>query len=125
MKKSLYILSVITLLFSSCVNSSYNKQEEEQNAKSQFPIVGFVEEFVATHPNFDNNNITREQADEANAISVESLTIAQSQANISPYQAFVDAAAIEVEAKTGYNPYDVSMHVYTTMDVGLNILSMR
>lgn len=63
MKKSLYILSVITLLFSSCVNSSYNKQEEEQNAKSQFPIVGFVEEFVATHPNFDNNNITREQAD--------------------------------------------------------------
>ncbi|MBD5380279.1 MAG: hypothetical protein HDR74_10470 [Bacteroides sp.] len=63
MKKSLYILSLITLLFSSCVNSSYNKQEEEQNSKSKYPIVGFVEEFVASHPNFDNNNITREQAD--------------------------------------------------------------
>ena len=63
MKKSLYILSFLTLLFSSCVNSSYNKQEEEQNAKSKFPIVGFVEEFVASHPNFDNNDITRKQAD--------------------------------------------------------------
>ena len=62
MKKSIYILSFLTLLFSSCVNSSYNKQEE-QNAKSKLPIVGFVEEFVASHPNFDNNDITREQAD--------------------------------------------------------------
>ena len=60
--------------------------------------------------------ITREQADKTNAISVESLIVERSQATASPYQAFVDAAAEEIEDKTGYNPYDISMHVYTTMD---------
>lgn len=60
--------------------------------------------------------ITKKQAEDAKAISVESLIVEQSQATVSPYQAFVDAAAEEVEAKTGYNPYDTSMHVYTTMD---------
>lgn len=60
--------------------------------------------------------ITKQQAEDAKAISVESLIVEQSQSSISPYQAFIDAAAIEIEEKTGYNPYDVSMHVYTTMD---------
>ena len=60
--------------------------------------------------------ITEEQAEDAKAISVESLIVERGTASASPYQAFVDAAAEEVEDKTGYNPYDVSMHVYTTMD---------
>ena len=60
--------------------------------------------------------ITQEQADKANAVPVESLLADARTVQASPYQAFVDAAANEVEDKTGYNPYDVSMLVYTTMD---------
>ena len=63
-----------------------------------------------------HGDITQEQADKANAIPVESLLAKNKAVVASPYQAFVDAAADEVEARTGYNPYDVSMLVYTTMD---------
>lgn len=60
--------------------------------------------------------ITEEQAEKANAVPVESLLASSKTIQASPYQAFVDAAANEVEERTGYNPYDVSMLVYTTMD---------
>lgn len=70
MKKILFCLAGSIMLLSGCVQTSSDKvkevqnQNEEQNRKSEFPIVGFVEDFVAAHPNFDSNDITREQADE-------------------------------------------------------------
>lgn len=64
MKKVIYFLLSSLMLLSSCVQTSTNKVDEEQNRKSEYPIVGFVEDFVSSHPNFDSNDITREQADE-------------------------------------------------------------
>lgn len=55
------------MLLSSCTHTTHTttaKANEVQDRKSEYPIVGFVENFVATHPNFDSNDITREQADE-------------------------------------------------------------
>ena len=64
MKKAIYFFLSTMMLLTSCMQTSTNKVDDEQNRKSEYPIVGFVEDFVTTHPNFDSNNITREQADE-------------------------------------------------------------
>ncbi len=64
MKKIVFILMNLLMLLSSCMQTSTNKVNVEQNRKSEYPIVGFVEDFVATHPNFDSNDLTRQQADE-------------------------------------------------------------
>lgn len=70
MKRILLFLASSIILLSGCVQTSTKNveggqnQNEDQNRKSEFPIVGFVEDFVAAHPNFDSNDITREQADE-------------------------------------------------------------
>lgn len=58
-----FIIFGLILILSSCIQPTSNKVEEEENRKAQFPIVGFVENFVASHPNFDSNDITRKQAD--------------------------------------------------------------
>ena len=60
--------------------------------------------------------ITKEQADEANAIPVESLLIDPSPDKIHKYQSFIDATIDDVTKKTGMNPYDVPMLIYTTLD---------
>lgn len=60
------IFSVIGL--ASC-GSTVNHEQEEQNRKAEFPIIAFVENFVVTHPNFDNNDITRDEADKEFVIS--------------------------------------------------------
>ena len=58
--------------------------------------------------------ITREEADIANAISVESLLGVKSYSN--PYQNFIDVAIDEIYEKTGENPYNTPMKIYTTLD---------
>ncbi len=58
--------------------------------------------------------ITREEADMANAISVESLLGTKSYTN--PYQNFIDVAIDEIYEKTGENPYNTPMKIYTTLD---------
>ncbi len=58
--------------------------------------------------------ITREEADMANAISVESLLGTKTYAN--PYQNFIDVAIDEIYEKTGENPYNTPMKIYTTLD---------
>lgn len=60
--------------------------------------------------------ITEEQADDAKAISVESLIIEPKASELNKYQTFIDMVANEVKAKTGYDPYVTPMLVYTTMD---------
>lgn len=63
LKKERLIWLFLVFLISGCVNSTYTKQELERQVKAKYPIVGFIDEFVETHPNFDNNDVTREQAD--------------------------------------------------------------
>lgn len=60
--------------------------------------------------------ITEEQAEETKSISVESLITEAKSSDLSPYQTFIDVVANEVKEKTGYDPYETPMLVYTTMD---------
>lgn len=58
--------------------------------------------------------ITAEQEEMANAISVESLLSTKSYTN--PYQNFIDVVIDEVYERTGENPYNTPMKIYTTLD---------
>ncbi len=60
--------------------------------------------------------ITQAQADEANAIPVESLLVDPKQDSVHKYQSFIDATIDDVTEKTGMSPYDVPMLIYTTLD---------
>lgn len=59
--------------------------------------------------------ITKEQEEMANAISVESLLSTKNYSN--PYQNFIDVVLDEIYEKTGENPYNTAMKIYTTLDV--------
>lgn len=59
MKQFPAILCIVFLLCS-CLTKTI---QQEQNNTDQFPIVGFVENFVARYPNFDNNDIIRKKCD--------------------------------------------------------------
>jgi len=58
--------------------------------------------------------ITAEQEEMANAISVESLLSTKQYTN--PYQNFIDVVIDEVYERTGENPYNTPMKIYTTLD---------
>lgn len=58
--------------------------------------------------------ITAEQEEMANAISVESLLSTKTYTN--PYQNFIDVVIDEIYDKTGENPYNTPMKIYTTLD---------
>ena len=58
--------------------------------------------------------ITAEQEEMANAISVEALLSTKSYTN--PYQNFIDVVIDEVYERTGENPYNTPMKIYTTLD---------
>lgn len=58
--------------------------------------------------------ISSEEEAMANAISIESLLSTKSYTN--PYQSFIDVVIDEVYDKTGENPYNTPMKIYTTLD---------
>ena len=58
--------------------------------------------------------ITQEEADMANSVSIESMI--SDSATESDYQGYIDTVIEEVEEKTGNNPRQVSMKIYTAMD---------
>lgn len=60
--------------------------------------------------------ITQEQCDDAKNVPVESLLTEDEYTTYNKYQVFIDMAASDVEEKTGKNPYNTPMEVYTTMD---------
>ncbi|MEG1457228.1 MAG: transglycosylase domain-containing protein [Bacilli bacterium] len=61
--------------------------------------------------------ITEEEEKNANAIPVEKLLASESKnAFLNKYQGFVDTVIQEVKDKTGNDPYDVPMIIYTTLD---------
>lgn len=58
--------------------------------------------------------ITKEEADMAKSVSIESMLAGGKAAT--KYQGYIDTVIEEVEAKTGDNPAQVSMKIYTAMD---------
>ena len=58
--------------------------------------------------------ITEEQRNAAEAVSIEEM-ISQGTASANKYQSYLDVVIKEVEDKTGQNPYNVSMQIYTTL----------
>ena len=66
---------------------------------------------------YKHGYITKEQKDMANSVSVQSLLLPKDQVvSTNEYQAFVDTVVEEVIKKTGNNPYNVPMLIYTTME---------
>ena len=66
---------------------------------------------------YKHGYITKEQQKLANSVSVESLLLPKSEVKSNnEYQAFVDTVVEEIIDKTGNNPYNVPMLIYSTMD---------
>ena len=59
--------------------------------------------------------ITKEEAEFAKSISIESLLANNNIAEVK-YQGYIDTVVDEVEEKTGKNPYTIPMKIYTTME---------
>ena len=60
--------------------------------------------------------ITKEQKDNAEKIAVSSLLADNNGALINKYQGFVDTVVEEVVTKTGNDPYNIPMQIYSTMN---------
>ena len=58
--------------------------------------------------------ITQTEADIAKSINIENV-ISTMDTEINPYQGFIDTVVQEVIDRTGDNPYEVSMDIYSTM----------
>ena len=59
--------------------------------------------------------ITKAQHDQAQKVDVEDVIKKQS-SKVNKYQGFIDTVVQEVIDRTGNNPYEVSMDIYSTMD---------
>lgn len=60
--------------------------------------------------------ITEAEADDAKAISVESLLVGKSSGQLNKYQQFIDVVCRDIIREYKLDPYAVPMEVYTTMD---------
>ena len=74
MNKLGFSLFFLFLFLTACGNSSSLIQKEQQNSKTNLPIISFVECFIASYPNFDNNDIERKNADVAFLMEVMSFS---------------------------------------------------
>ncbi|WP_186577772.1 transglycosylase domain-containing protein [Aquibacillus kalidii] len=62
-----------------------------------------------------HGKITQKEADEAKEVSIESLLV-DKRPDSTPYEAFIQQVAKEVEEKTGANIYKEGLDIYTTLD---------
>ncbi|MBR6820939.1 MAG: transglycosylase domain-containing protein [Bacilli bacterium] len=60
--------------------------------------------------------ISEEEAENAKAITVESLLVGRNAAGLNKYQQFIDIVCRDIYAKYKLDPYATPMEVYTTMD---------
>jgi penicillin-binding protein 1A len=65
---------------------------------------------------YKHGYITKEQMEDAKAISIDSLIVPNTGKTLNKYQTYVDAVVDEVINDTGNNPYEVPMEIQTTMD---------
>lgn len=62
--------------------------------------------------------ITQEEADAAGKIDISTLLVGLKDSD-NVYQGYLDTVLMEVEEKTGYSPYLVSMKIYTALDTNI------
>lgn len=60
--------------------------------------------------------ITEEQRKAASEVEITSMLKEGSGSNVNKYQGYIDVVVSEVEEKTGKNPYNVSMEIYTALE---------
>ena len=60
--------------------------------------------------------ITQDEADAANAVSIQSMLTNKVNESTTPYQGFIDTVVEEVQKKTGNDPYNTPMLIYTTLE---------
>lgn len=113
----------------------FNKNAKELNLSEAAMIAGMFQSPVSYDPNINPDKteerrllvlslmkrhgyITDEEYKIAEKMTVDKIVIKGQSAHSSyeEYQGFIDTVAVEVEEKTGYDPYSYSMKIYTTMD---------
>ena len=113
----------------------FGKSAKELNLSEAAMIAGMFQSPVAYDPNINPDQteerrqlvlklmkrhgyINNEEYKIAKKMSVDRIVIKGQSAHNSyeDYQGFIDTVAVEVEEKTGYDPYSYSMKIYTTMD---------
>ncbi len=113
----------------------FNKSANELNLSEAAMIAGMFQSPVSYDPNINPDKteerrllvlslmkrhgyITNEEYKIAKEMTVDKIVIKGQSAHNSyeEYQGFIDTVAVEVEEKTGYDPYSYSMKIYTTMD---------
>lgn len=65
---------------------------------------------------YRHNYITKEQLDDAKAISVESLIVDKKGRSLNKYQSFIDTVVQEIEDKYDVNAYITPLEIQTTLD---------
>lgn len=65
---------------------------------------------------FDHGYITEEERDAAKKVAVENMLSKGTTTTSNAFQAYIDIVADEVEEKTGLDPTEVQMNIYTYMD---------
>ena len=113
----------------------FNKNADELNIAEAAMIAGLFQSPVAYDPNINPDKtearrqvvlslmkrhgyITDDEYKVAKKMTVDKIVIKgnSSTTDNAQYRGFINAVASEVEEKTGYNPYQYSMKIYTTMD---------
>lgn len=103
---SLSEAAIIAGLFQS--PSAYNPYSyPEKTAKRRSTVLYLMER---------HGYINEEQRKMADAIPIESLLAVDKKIESIKYQGYIDTVVEEVIAKTGSNPYNVSMKIYTNLD---------
>lgn len=69
--------------------------------------------------------LTQDQADDANAITVDSIIVEKKASTLNKYQQFIDVVCDDIEEKFGLNPYAVPMEIYTTMDPSIQDIMIK
>ncbi len=113
----------------------FGKNASELNISEAAMIAGMFQSPVTYDPNLNpeqtekrrqtvlklmkrHNYITEDEYNVAKEMTVDKIVKKGNKASTesTKYQGFIDTVAVDVQEKTGYDPYSYSMKIYTTMD---------
>ncbi len=86
---------------------SYDPTINPENTKERRDTVLYLME--------KHGYITEEEREAASNVEITSMLVPNSGSNVNKYQGYIDVVVSEVEEKTGKNPYNVSMQIYTAL----------
>lgn len=87
--------------------NAYNPYYNPENANKR---INTVLKLMVRH-----GYITKEEAEAAGSVDISDLLVGLKNSD-NKYQGYLDTVLVEVEEKTGYSPYMVSMKIYTALD---------